>query len=350
MKDGKYGFVYITTNLVNDKKYIGQKSYTGKWKTYLGSGTIIKQAINKYGKENFQREIIEECKTLDELNNKEIYWINYYNAVQSDDFYNIVEGGGICPTFYGSEHHSSRKIICLNTLKIFDCIKFASDEYNCHRESIRKICENERHRTKNKSNNVWLTFMFYEDYLIASEDLIKEKLKRCKEGQTGSYNHLYGKPRSEEIKEKRRITLSSYNYNKKATKVICLTTKKVFDNIQSACNYYNLNDSGITSCCKDRYSYCGTYDGKVLIWMYYDEYLNDKEKVKKKLNNVQIKKKQGKRKVRCLNTNEIFESLTSASKWCNMKKQSNITNYCNGNSKYAGKHPITGEKLKWEYV
>ena len=57
-----YGFIYITTNNINGKKYIGQKKYDkeGKWKTYLGSGIILNRAIKKYGAENFSKEIIEK--------------------------------------------------------------------------------------------------------------------------------------------------------------------------------------------------------------------------------------------------------------------------------------------------
>lgn len=60
-----YGFIYITTNHINGKKYIGQKNYdkNGRWKEYLGSGIILKQAIQKYGVDNFSKEIIEECET-----------------------------------------------------------------------------------------------------------------------------------------------------------------------------------------------------------------------------------------------------------------------------------------------
>lgn len=50
-----YGFIYITTNHINVKRYIGQRKYdkNEKWKTYLGSGIILTRAIEKYGKENF---------------------------------------------------------------------------------------------------------------------------------------------------------------------------------------------------------------------------------------------------------------------------------------------------------
>ncbi|MBR4589860.1 MAG: GIY-YIG nuclease family protein, partial [Bacteroidaceae bacterium] len=73
------GFIYITTNLTNNKKYIGQKVYDfdGKWKTYLGSGVALTNAINKYGVENFHKEIIEECYSKEELDIREKYWIDF---------------------------------------------------------------------------------------------------------------------------------------------------------------------------------------------------------------------------------------------------------------------------------
>lgn len=83
--------IYITTNLITGHKYIGKTSRNSD--SYLGSGTILKHAIKKYGEENFKKEIIEECDTLEELNEREYYWIKKYNAVESDDFYNLVDGG-----------------------------------------------------------------------------------------------------------------------------------------------------------------------------------------------------------------------------------------------------------------
>lgn len=95
IQEDLYGFIYITTNHINGKKYIGQKRYdkNNKWKSYLGSGIHLKRAINKYGADNFSKEIIENCKTKEHLNQQEKYWIQYYNAVESDDFYNIASGG-----------------------------------------------------------------------------------------------------------------------------------------------------------------------------------------------------------------------------------------------------------------
>jgi hypothetical protein len=63
-----YGFVYLTTCKINNKKYIGMCSHEKLDKEkYLGSGKYLKNAIKRYGKDNFIREILEECTTREEL-------------------------------------------------------------------------------------------------------------------------------------------------------------------------------------------------------------------------------------------------------------------------------------------
>jgi len=90
-----YGFIYITTNMINGKKYIGQSTFNKnkKWKVYLGSGKILAQAINKYGKENFNKEIVAITYSQEDSNKLEIEFIENHNAVQSHDYYNIALGG-----------------------------------------------------------------------------------------------------------------------------------------------------------------------------------------------------------------------------------------------------------------
>lgn len=54
------------------------------------------------------------------------------------------------------------------------------------------------------------------------------------------------------------------------------------------------------------------------------------------------------KKVICLTTKEVFQSLTQASIKYNLKK-TNISACCRGKAKSTGVHPITGEKLKWQF-
>ena len=88
-----YGFIYITTNLANGKRYIGQRKFSNGWKGYLGSGKHLKEAVKKYGRNMFSRNIISIAYSQEELNKQEKEIIGYLNANNSRDFYNISEGG-----------------------------------------------------------------------------------------------------------------------------------------------------------------------------------------------------------------------------------------------------------------
>lgn len=91
MEERYFGFIYETTNLLNQKKYIGKCIFSRQngWKTYLGSGLYLKRAINKYGRENFTREILFLALDEEELNELEEIVIEISNAVESDRYYNI---------------------------------------------------------------------------------------------------------------------------------------------------------------------------------------------------------------------------------------------------------------------
>jgi group I intron endonuclease len=82
--------VYEIKNNINGKSYVGQ--YSGlSFEKYFGSGKLIKIAIKKYGLENFSKTILEECSNKDELNKKEIFWIDKLKTIEKG--YNLTEGG-----------------------------------------------------------------------------------------------------------------------------------------------------------------------------------------------------------------------------------------------------------------
>ena len=84
------GFVYIWFNKKNRKKYIG--SHVGKlYDGYIGSGKYFKRAVEKYGIENFERQILWfESVSQENLHKKEFDIINEHNAVKDKDYYNQV--------------------------------------------------------------------------------------------------------------------------------------------------------------------------------------------------------------------------------------------------------------------
>lgn len=81
--------VYKTTNTINGKFYVGQDSKNNP--SYLGSGVLLKKAIEKHGRENFVKEILEVCNTKEQLNEREIFWIEETKAREVG--YNLAEGG-----------------------------------------------------------------------------------------------------------------------------------------------------------------------------------------------------------------------------------------------------------------
>lgn len=91
-------FVYKTTNLINGKIYIGIHRTSNIDDGYLGSGKLLLQAIRKYGKENFKREIIEFVDNEDQLCIREAELVTE-DFCKNSNTYNIAVGGG-----YGSEH------------------------------------------------------------------------------------------------------------------------------------------------------------------------------------------------------------------------------------------------------
>lgn len=98
----KYHFVYITTNLINGKQYIGDHSCDNiENDTYLGSGVYFLNALNEYGIKNFKRKIIQFFETKEEAFNVQEKYIKQYNTLVPNG-YNMSPQGG----FKNSGMHS----------------------------------------------------------------------------------------------------------------------------------------------------------------------------------------------------------------------------------------------------
>lgn len=85
--------IYQTTNLVNGKIYVGQhKRKVGSKDYYIGSGSLIKRAIQKYGRKNFKCEILHEFDTREKANEMEAFIVNE-SFIARPDVYNLNVGG-----------------------------------------------------------------------------------------------------------------------------------------------------------------------------------------------------------------------------------------------------------------
>ena len=102
---GYIGFVYLITNLRTNKRYIGKKNFyfsktkvvKGKkkrskvesdWKDYYGSNEELKEHVNLYGKDLFNREIIRLCTSKGEMSYFEAKYQFQYEVLESDGWYN----------------------------------------------------------------------------------------------------------------------------------------------------------------------------------------------------------------------------------------------------------------------
>lgn len=81
--------IYKITNKINGKFYIGAHKTKDKNDSYMGSSSVLKNAIKKYGKDNFIKEIIFEASSLDEMYLKEKEMVVLDRAIS----YNLKEGG-----------------------------------------------------------------------------------------------------------------------------------------------------------------------------------------------------------------------------------------------------------------
>lgn len=103
-----YGYVYFSYNLINGKKYIGQSGKPFN-KKYFGSGSRIRKAIKKYSKQNFLVFVLEWCEHKQEpkesksyLNEREQFWIRFFNAKFEKTFYNVIDS--TIPVLRGEEN------------------------------------------------------------------------------------------------------------------------------------------------------------------------------------------------------------------------------------------------------
>lgn len=102
-----YGYIYKIYNIINDKIYIGQtrRDINIRWKQHLLSlksdkdkNTVLYRAMNKYGSDKFNIQLIKEysCESKEELieilNKEEIRYISEYNSIKPNG-YNMQHGG-----------------------------------------------------------------------------------------------------------------------------------------------------------------------------------------------------------------------------------------------------------------
>lgn len=175
--------IYKVTNLINDKIYIGQHKPKPKYDYYLGSGKLIRQAVKKYGKSNFTKEIIYRVSSpflADFLEKMEIK-----KAKANGRCYNLMDGGQQNRKWVTEHHPNKGRVHSEEENKATsDGLKLYYSTHN-HSMKGKHISDIARKHMSESLKEFWKTHDWYDIY-AASLKSRNEKISKSKRGRTVS--------------------------------------------------------------------------------------------------------------------------------------------------------------------
>lgn len=219
--------IYKIENKINHHVYIGQSVHIPKrWREHKNNAfnsnakdykATLYRAFRKYGLNNFSFEILEEC-TQDELNQKEVYWIQYYNSFNNG--YNETEGGD------ESHIHLGKPIELYdydgNYVTEYPSITEAAKALGVSRNLIYSILYGKRLSSKN-----------YQFKLKEDKNTI---IKKYSNRQGGKY----------------KVYQCDENWN----------ILNEYESVAEAARTLNIDSSSISKCCRGKLQHCGGYRWK----------------------------------------------------------------------------------------
>lgn len=280
--------IYKITNTITGDCYIGQSKdifvRIGQHKSLLkhnkhthknGQLTILQKAWNKYGEDAFEFSILDFCSE-EELNEREIYWINYYkcNYYKTGFGYNATDGGEgkyLSNVKGRMRVHNGdvEKMIFPNELEYYQSLGFSKGMSPSH---MKKLKEN--HYTPSGKDH-WN----YKG---------EQSKQRIKEREMLLYGNKRFQPHTEEHKRKISEALKGRKMSKEAIEKPANAKKKPIVQLTKQYEFVNefpsgldaeqqtgINRSHISSCCKKIRKSTGGY-----IWMFkddYDTYLQERQ-------------------------------------------------------------------------
>ena len=197
-EDGYYRYVYLIVNKLNGKLYVGQHRSKRLKDNYLGSGTAIRRAIKKYGKDNFNKGYLEFANSKDHLDELEKKWIKFFKNHPTRGCYNIKDGG-----------HNGKPVPVSEENRVRMSIKFSGENNpfygKKHTKESRRLISEAR-----------------KDFRWTEEDK-----KRMSRQRSGDKHPLYGVGHSEETKKKFR------DIHKDRERIECPWCSSVMDRVNA---------------------------------------------------------------------------------------------------------------------
>lgn len=201
--------IYKIQNIKSGKIYIGQtkRSLEKRLQEHIrNKRTPISKALRSVGSSGFIVTVIDHAHSHDELDEKERFWIKYYDCVVPNG-YNICEGGEGVKGWHPTDE------------------------------------QKERLRLSHIGKGTGVDNPMF--------------------GKTGELNPFYGKKHTQEVRKKmserakqRNVT---YGRNPRARRVRCLNTGEIFDSVKEAAERYGLSRTGVNNCCTGYRNSCNGF-------------------------------------------------------------------------------------------
>lgn len=313
----KYCYIYEIINNINGKTYVGQHKTNNLNDNYFGSGTVVKQAINKYGKSNFTKVILEECNE-NNINDLEIKWISKRKSEGKAE-YNIAGGGNGCTNPFEFKTEEEKQEIYKKSAK------------NRTGKQSMKLGKRYGNFSRGKHDKKFQPCKSSKRIQCIETGEIFNSLRECCD-----ILHISHTDVSNFLKGKRIAPIAGYTFKEikeHIPYVIIMETEQTFETVADCANFLKCEKSGVINCLLKRFKTCVGYH-----ICYYSEYNKNNNPYLglERYNGLGRRNKFRKgRKVICIETGKIYNSISECSRELKIAG-SCISNVCLGNRKTAG--------------